>query len=83
MKSKVNCHFKIELDIIGENFNNDSREIVAISFGNANNNKYQLIDDGRTYIKPEMVSKIPDVINAPIPGPLEPVDEVKIFNFLF
>ncbi len=38
-------------------------------------------NNGVNYIKPEMVSSIPDVIPPPKQGPLEAVDEVFI-NFL-
>jgi len=52
---------------------------VAITYGVASNEKYRLIEDGRNFIKPEMVASIPDVIPPPKPGPLEAVDEVNFF----
>ncbi len=47
----------------------------------ASNGGYALKDDSH-YIKPEMVSKIPDVIAGPKPGPVEVVDEVNLIIFI-
>lgn len=69
--------FKLEIDIIGEAFNTDNKPVVAISYGVGNNAKYTVPDAlGVNFIKPEMVTNIPDVIPPPLPGPLEAVDEV-------
>merc|ERR1712032_434124 len=64
-----------KLDIVGEAFNTDNKPVVAISYGVANTAKY-VLPQGETFIKPEMISAIPDVIPPPKPGPLEPIDEV-------
>lgn len=67
------------MDIVGEAYNNDSTPVVAISYGVASNNPYQLkVDLG--YIKPEMVTALPDVILPPLKGPSEAADEVYIFK---
>jgi molybdopterin-guanine dinucleotide biosynthesis protein A len=71
----------LEIDIIGEAFNMDSKPVVAISYGVASNAKYTINENnGVNYIKPEMVSNIPDIIPPPKQGPLEAVDEV--LNYL-
>ncbi len=62
---------------MGESYNLDQKATTtAISYGVASNGGYALKDDSH-YITPEMVSKIPDVIAGPKPGPVEVVDEVK------
>ena len=48
---------------------------MAISYAPASNKAYTLPDNA-SYIKPEMVTRLPEVINAPKAGPLEPVEEV-------
>ena len=50
---------------------------MAISYAPASNKAYTLPDNA-SYIKPEMVTRLPEVINAPKAGPLEPVEEVII-----
>jgi hypothetical protein len=65
-----------DLDIIGEAFNTDNKPVVAISYGVGNTGKYTL-PENVSFMKPEMVTSIPDVIPPPKPGPLEAVDEVK------
>ena len=67
----------LELDIVGESFNTDNKPVNAISYGVANTAKYTL-PENQNFIKPEMVSNIPDVIPPPKPGPLEAIDEVNI-----
>lgn len=75
--SKIENKKNIEIDVIGEAYNTDSKPVVAISYGVASNAKYTINENnGVNYIKPEMVSSIPDVIPPPKPGPLEAVDEV-------
>ena len=68
----------LALDIIGESYNTDSKPVVAISYAPASNKAYTLPDNAN-YIKPEMISRLPDVINPPKIGPLEPVEEVNFF----
>ena len=70
-----------KIDVIGEAFNTDNKPVVAVSYGVANNSNYKLRDD-TGYIKPEMVMKLSEQVRPPLPGPLEPVNEVRGIKFL-
>ena len=70
-----------KIDIVGEAFNTDNKPVVAVSYGVANNSNYKLRDD-TGYIKPEMVMKLSEQVRPPLPGPLEPVNEVRGIKFL-
>jgi len=54
----------------------------AIAYGVASNGGYVLKDDSH-YVKPEMVTKLPEKIPPPKGGPIEVVDEVLFIEFLF
>ena len=60
--------------MVGETYT-DGKSQGAISYGVASNGGYVLRDDSH-YVRPEMVSKLPDKMPAPKSGPLEAVDEV-------
>ncbi len=77
-KDKLTTENK-KIDVVGEASNTDSKPVVAVSYGVASNNHYSLRDD-TGFMKPEIVSKLAEVILPPRPGPVEAVDEV-IFNF--
>jgi hypothetical protein len=47
--------------------------VVAISYGKASNNNYK---DQPGFVTPQMVASIPEIIQAPKPGPLELVEEI-------
>ncbi len=77
--TKVNIIPNIEIDVIGEAYNNDNKPVEAVAYGDAVKNTYNLPDDAN-YVKPETVIQLPEVIKAPRPGPLEAADEVLLFN---
>ncbi len=70
-----------KIDVVGEAYNTDSKPVVAVSYGVANNRAYTLPGDGAGFMKPEMVVKLSEVIVPPKPGPKEAVDEVNIILF--
>merc|ERR1719362_1544647 len=74
-KLSVRARTESRLDIVGEAFNTDNKPVVAISYGVANTGKYTY-PQGQSFMKPEMVVSIPDVIPPPKPGPLEAIDEI-------
>jgi hypothetical protein len=53
-----------------------TKPVVAISYGVASNGGYSVKDDGN-YIKPEMVTQLPDANKIPEAGPQEAADEVS------
>ena len=66
--------------MVGETYNEAGRpQVGAIAYGVASTGGYVLKDDSH-YIKPEVVSKIPNIHAPPAPGPVEVVEEVNI-NF--
>jgi len=72
-------------DIVGETFNfNGKGTVNAVSYGKASNGGYVLKDDSH-YVKPQMVTKLPERMEAPKGGPIEVVEEViniKILIYL-
>ena len=66
----------LERDIVGETYNVDGRPTVgAVAYGVASNGGHVLRDD-TNYVKPELVSRLPNVVPTPKAGPLELVEEV-------
>ncbi len=64
--------------MVGETYNEVGRpQVGAIAYGVASTGGYVLKDDSH-YIKPEVVSKIPNIHAPPAPGPVEVVEEVKL-----
>lgn len=71
-------HLLLEGDIIGEEFNlPGSKSRGAVSYGVAKTGSFAAsqFSNGH-YFRPEMVSKLPDVITPPLPGPKEEVNEI-------
>jgi hypothetical protein len=64
--------------VVGETYNIDGRpQVGAVAYGKASTGGYIIKDDSH-YIKPEMVSQIPNTHAPPAPGPVEVVDEVNL-----
>ena len=66
------------MDIVGESFNTDNKPVIAVAYADASNKAYTLPDNA-SFIKPEMVIRLPENINPPQAGPLEPVEEVIFY----
>ena len=63
---------------MGETYNIDDKpQVGAVAYGKASAGGYVLKDDSH-YIKPEVVSHIPNVHPPSVPGPLEIVEEVNL-----
>lgn len=78
-EKKVKLESKLEskkINVIGESYNIDGKpELGAITYGVASNGGYSLKDESN-YIQPEFVTKLPDTIPTPKPGPQEVAEEI-------
>jgi hypothetical protein len=62
------------LDVVGESSNTDEKKTVeAIAYGLGKS----VSNDFPTYVKPQMVERLPDTVLPPKQGPLEATEEVS------
>ncbi len=63
---------------MGEAYNTDDKPVIAMAYAEAKNINYRLPDDSN-YMKPEIINHLSDIVLPPPKGPLEAVEEVKIY----